>query len=287
MKDISKLHKVFSTLPPAVFNKRDLQSFFKAQREQGTLPQSATYKKVATLLEELEQFQKITLICPYYDKQEERYTWKTPSIFQIALSLKGNSYLSHGSAVYLHGMNDERPFRIYLNQEQSPKPAPQKESLTQERIDQAFANKQRESKLIYTYDQYEIMVVNGKNTNNLEVKEMTGEEGEQLKTTSIERTLIDIAVRPNYAGGPQKVIEAYQGARTRTSINVLIGTLKKLDYVYPYHQSIGFYMEKAGWDEKIYSRLLKFGTEFNFYLTYGMKEPLYNSRWNIFYPQGI
>lgn len=60
--------------------------------------------------------------------------------------------------------------------------------------------------------------------------------------TKLERTLIDIAVRPNYAGGVHHVLEAYAAAKSRVSVNVLLATLQKMEYVYPYHQVIGFYI---------------------------------------------
>lgn len=89
-----------------------------------------------------------------------------------------------------------------------------------------------------------------------------------LPVTGIERTLIDITVRPAYAGGVFQVFEAFKTAKDRVSVNVLIATLKKMKYVYPYHQAIGFYLEKAGYAEKLWSKLLAMGTDYNFYLAH-------------------
>ena len=36
------------------------------------------------------------------------------------------------------------------------------------------------------------------------------------------------------------------------AVDRLLVILKKYDYVYPYHQSIGFLMQKAGYPEKSY-----------------------------------
>ena len=83
-------------------------------------------------------------------------------------------------------------------------------------------------------------------TNNLGVIFFKDREGGSIPTTNIERTLIDIAVRPVYSGGVFEVLKAYKMAKDKVSINKLAAYLKKIGYVYPYHQVVGFYLEKSG-----------------------------------------
>jgi hypothetical protein len=44
------------------------------------------------------------------------------------------------------------------------------------------------------------------------------------------------------------VLQAYTAARDRISVQVLVATLKKLEYVYPYHQVIGYLLAIPGAD---------------------------------------
>jgi predicted transcriptional regulator of viral defense system len=106
-----------------------------------------------------------------------------------------------------------------------------------------------------------------------------------LYYTDLERTLIDITVRPAYAGGVQEVLKAYTNAAKKVSVNRISALLDKLDFIYPYHQAIGFYLEKSGaYKDNQIKLISKKDMKFDFYLTYDMKEMLYSEKWKLFYP---
>lgn len=133
------------------------------------------------------------------------------------------------------------------------------------------------------------VILNGKHSDRLEVGQVSApkDTGEPLDVTKLERTLIDLVVRPAYAGGVKQVLAAFQRAKERMSVETLITTLKRLEYVYPYHQAIGFYMERAGYEPAKLAQLKNLGLEHDFYLAHGLKELIYDATWRLHRPKAL
>ena len=284
--DIAKtgITKHFERSSARVCTAIDLASVLDANRDRWNLTQGTTVGAFIAFLLEKTKLRQVRLYSRRYPPIF-RYSWGEPSPYQLGLSVRRGAYLSHGTAVFLHSLSDKIPRAVYINREQSVKPRPH--SLTQEALNRSFSAKQRRSNYIFEYGDWRFILLSGKNTGRLGVQQMKGPEGEALECTGLERTLIDIVVRPAYAGGVYEVLDAFRAARTRMSTEKLKRLLKKLDYVYPYHQAIGFYMERAGYDQKLCSQLLEFGLTHDFYLANGLADADYSDRWRLFYPKGF
>jgi hypothetical protein len=276
--------KHFEESRTRVFGPQDLAAILSANRESWRLAQRTTTAEFIHYLTSRAKLRGHDLPSRYGTLR--RYSWGEASPHEMALSLRGGAYLSHATALVLHGLTDQVPATIYVNKEQSPKPR-SSSPLTQEAITRAFAREQRLSQFIYQFGTWSFVLLGGKHTGRLEVGEITGPGGERLEATKIERTLIDAAVRPAYAGGVYQVLEAFRAAKGRLSANVLVATLKKLEYVYPYHQAIGFYLERAGYPEKYLAPLRDLGLDFDFYLAYHLGPTTYDASWRLVHPEGL
>lgn len=284
--NLAEIETYFTELPQKVFNNPELLKEFTTNKDIWSLPMSVSFENFVKFLLANSQLKKNELHCENY-QNVFRYSWGEPSIFALSLSIKSRSFLTHGSAMFIHEMTDESLKTVYVNYEQSPKP--QFGNLSQDGIHRAFAKKQRQTNLVYTFEGKSIVVINGKNTGQIGLCIFADDNGfNPLTVTDVERTLIDITVRPAYAGSALQVLEAYQRAKDNISIAKVIKTLRTMNYIYPYHQAIGFFMEKAGYPKKFWSKLLEFGIEFDFYVAHLLPETKqYDSKWRVYYPEEL
>jgi len=172
-----------------------------------------------------------------------------------------------------------------------PAPSENGVTLTQAAIDEAFKRPVRISNNAVDFEGRRIMLLNSAFTDELGVIDhMTQLEvkgNATVRVTNLERTLIDAAVRPAYSGGVFEVAKAFELAKDTLSVNALGAMLSKLSFIYPYHQAIGFYLERAGYRASLLDLLRRFPMQFDFYLTHEMAATRYEQGWRLHVPKGF
>ena len=280
------IREYFDSLAKRIFLKKDIYQILAENHRSWGLRKTMS---VDTFIDGLTKIKlkEVKLTSPNYDNTYTRFIWgKNIRIYQLGLSLRPQSYLTHHTAMHILGLTDQTPTTIYVNTEQSIKYDREGE-LEQGRIATAFKRKPRVSKYIFTYKHWNICCLSGINTKKLGVEEIKVFTDGELPVTNIERTLIDITVRPIYSGGCHEVLKAYKRAKDKVSIDSMIAMLKKIKYIYPYHQAIGFYMQAAGFSDSSLKPLRKIRMEYDFYLDYDMKKTKYSKEWRIYYPKNL
>ena len=269
-----------------IYTFSDINKILSENKDYWRLTKNPSTKNFINDLITYTPMKKYELIFPSY--KHLRFTWGEVSYFRLASSINNKAYLSHYSAMYLHDLTEQIPKSIFVNVEQSNRGKNKNGELAQDRIDRVFSREQRTTNNIASVGEYNIYLINGKFTNNLGVIDFTYNKNETIQTTDIERTLIDITVRPVYSGGTFEVLKAFESAAGEFSVNKLTSYLSKIDYTYPYHQCIGFYLKKSGKYKQSQIKLLKkFDIMFDFYLTYGMEEMDYDPEWRVYFPKGL
>jgi predicted transcriptional regulator of viral defense system len=278
----------FRKISKRVLTPDNIEEILEEHRDSWRLAKSVTVGKFINFLVDKIKLQKFEIKFPStLIPNFHRYSLGEVSPLAIASSLKPEYNFSHYTAMSIHHLTEQVPKILYLTWEQ-PEKARVIKPLEQKKIDWAFAQRPRISENIAPFDDHKICILYGMYTGSLGVIEGEGLEGEKIRVTNVERTLIDITVRPFYAGGIFEVLKAFKLAKDRVSINKLAVMLKKIGYVYPYHQAIGFYLEKSGvYKESAINIFRKQDMEYDFYLTYQMKDKVYSKEWCLFYPKGL
>lgn len=264
-----------------VFKLRELKEIMSSMRQEWGLQKSVTLEILTNEI----GLQKTRLDFP--QRPETRYHNKDATVYEIAATVKPKNYFSHQTALFLNKLISEEPTDIFINAEQTPKPR-WDSTLEQKNIDRAFKSSPRVTTNIAEYEKHKLYLLSGKQTGNLGVVDKAISNGRIVPVTNIERTLIDVVVRPAYSGGLETVQKAFHNAKGKVSVRLMMNILSKLDHLYPYHQSIGFLLDQSGvFSDTEIEPLSEIPKEFDFHLAHKIQSPKYSKRWKIYYPSSI
>lgn len=278
-----QIENFLDSLPKHVFTSNQLVQIFEKKRVYWNLGYSYSFSKFMEFLLDKSFLKPINLSCCTL------YSWRMHNlddiIYEIALSLKPRSYISHYSAMFLQNLTEQIPKTIYVTYERLNSLSSKKNSLTQANIDAAFQKNERSSNNTYVLGKFKIQLISSPRNDKLGISFYTLTSGIQIPVTNIERTLIDATVRPSLSGGVPEIVKAYTEALTKIQIVKLKAYLSSMNYIYPYEQAVGFYLDYVGLPEKRLKRIQSIcKNEFDFYLDRKMINPLYSEKWRIYYP---
>lgn len=275
---------------PSVLKERDIAAAMSKERGRWRLAQSTTVDAFISFLTKSAKLRRYTFEFP--TRPETLYVWGEVPMMEMLLRLKPNSYYSHFTAMRLHGLTEQVPKVLYITHERSAasSAAAGGGTLTQTAIDEAFSRPARISNNAVDFADQRVLLLNGAFTDELGVIDhatQSATESAKVRVTNLERTLIDAAVRPAYSGGVFEVAKAFEQAKETVSVNGLGAMLVKLKFIYPYHQVIGFYLERAGYRSSLLDLMRRQPMEFDFYLTHEMAETRYEPTWRLHVPKGF
>jgi len=279
----------FASQPTKVFKLREISALLSAERIGWRLAQNTTVDVFIKFLTKSGRLKRLAFEFP--NRPEMLFVWGDVPMLETLKHLKPKSYFSHYTAMRLHGLTEQVPKTIYISHERSELSPTNASRLTQAAIDEAFSRPARTSNNAADFGDQRIVLLNSAYTGMEGVVSHPTGQGTQdfvhIPVTSIERTLIDAAVRPAYSGGVFEVAKAFEQAKATVSVNSLGAMLKKLDFGYPYHQAIGFYLERAGYRSSSLELIRRFPMKFDFYLTHEMTETRYDKAWRLYVPKGF
>jgi len=213
--------------------------------------------------------------------------------YKIAKALFLDSYFCNLTSIYYHSFTNQIPSSIYICHETiSAKPkSSYSNKINNTSIRSAFIKPHRCTNYIFKFNQYEIIIVDrlkGSSHGVLDIHTSGSILPKHSRITSVERALIDAVVSPHYNGGIVSVYGYFKRAHQKINLTKLVETYRKLKFIYPYSQSIGFFLEKAGMTKHASAFLEEFPPEYSFFIDHDAKSFWrYDEKWKLYYPPGL
>jgi predicted transcriptional regulator of viral defense system len=284
-KNLPQIKAEIEKLPERIYNLEEIQNLLEQLRTKHLVANMTAFHEFAEVLKRERLLKEILLSeTPYII----RYVKGEVNILALAVSISSNTHISHYTALVLHKLIQAKELDpIYLTREQSAKKiVNSRDDLDQEVVDKVFLREQRVSQITYEWKGYRIILLKGKNSDQLGTIPFRYLK-EKVLVTDIERSLIDCTVRPQYAGGIKNVIEAFSASKNKIVAEKLFHYLTELDFIYPYHQSIGFLLEYTNYPEETINLFKQLPRKINFYLDYALNRKVLNTTWNVYIPEEL
>jgi len=213
-------------------------------------------------------------------------------VYKLANSMLPDGYFCNLTAIYHHSLTNQVPNAVYWCHESL---APQKRKdaakLSDARIRTAFIKPHRHTSFVIKHNAHDILITAGTRGFDYGVEKLQRQHSPcpvGSRVTSLERALIDAVVSPHYNGGLTSLCEYFRAAQRKLDIERMVDIYQKLDFVYPYAQSLGFFLEHCGMQSHAKELRNAFPPRQRFYVDHGAKTTwAYNERWMIFYPKGL
>jgi len=279
---------------PRVLRAQAVSEIFNKNRAFWRLTQSMSLNAFLRFMTEKTQLREVAFHFP--NRGISGYTWGEVPVLETLLELVERSHYSHYTALRIHGLTEQVPKTFYLTRERvggQGNAVTQRTPYDQSAIDQAFAQPPRisQNEIELPEEQMRLMLLEGAHQQEEGVVSgdipWGGARPLRLRYSSLERTLIDIVVRPFYAGGVFEVAKAFENARGKLSVNAMAAMLRRLSLGYPYHQAIGYYLERAGYKPTLVNLFMRMPIERDFYLTHRMGRASYIPHWRLHVPEGF
>ena len=213
-------------------------------------------------------------------------------VYNLATSILPDGYFCHLTAIYHHSLTNQVPNAVYWCHEKLvPKKSRDAEKLSDGRIRSAFVKPHRHTSFVIQHNAHDILVVAGTRGFDHGVDKVQHQHSPcpvGSRVTCLERALIDAVVSPHYNGGLTSLCDYFRAAQQKLDTARMLDIYRKMKFVYPYAQSLGFFMEHCGMQSHAKELRRAYPPRQHFYVDHDAKTTwAYNERWMVFYPKGL
>jgi len=268
---------ILSLTKDRTFTTTQLTKFCKELREKGLVAQRFSHYNLVT---ELSVYLAKHITIEIDNDFQSIFSYdKAISVDRMLLGFKKNSFYSMSSALHKLGVSEFRREFIFISQELSKKNVVRVENLSQDAIDSAFRKDYRRTHKIGKYEEKHLVFLYPKNTDSFEV--ITRKDG--VRHSSINRAFVEMIVNVQYFKDSLHIIDTFKPLKSKLDPDTVFEVVKRFDFIYPYFQCVGFYLEQIGFNK---SELEKFKSkvgELKFYTDKKKDSYLYDEYWRMYY----
>lgn len=259
------------------YSSKELRVLMNKLKSDGYIAQSLNFNTFYNRLIENGLKQEIITI---NENNIVRYFFnKDLDIFKRSLALQKGSFLSMSTSLNYQGLSDFSDNFIYISKEQPNKNIYfENDSLTQEKIDSAFKKEYRRTKSFGKIEDKYVVLLSPKYSGNYEVIKYN-----DVMVSSINRALVEMIVNIQYFKSSMKIIETFKPIKNKIILEKVYNVLDHFNFIYPYYQCVGFYLEKIGFNkDELKSFTHKIST-YDFYTEKNLSSYSYDEFWKMYY----
>lgn len=212
-------------------------------------------------------------------------------LFAEAHSRVPSGHFCHYTAAAYHGLTNQVPNRVYIRKLDVGANRSRPDRLNDLQIRTQFLKPHRRSGETVELAASTIVFVAGKLNDDVGVVSIPAthsEFPEGSRITDLERCLIDAVVAPHYNGGVTTLPGLFEEAADQVNLKTLTEHYRELDFLYPYHQTIGFFLDHSGQKNAATRWRETFPPINRFFADKNAKSSWdYDSKWQVQYPRGL
>lgn len=182
------------------------------------------------------------------------------------------------TALNLQGLNDFRKEYIFVSKERTTRIEQESITLNQENIDNAFSKKPRRTNAYDKIDNHIVVLLEANNTDGFGLIEY-----DVYKVSSINRAFVEMITNIHYFQSSKNLIQVFKNIKNSLDIDKIYTIIDKFDFIYPYFQLAGFYLEKIGFSKTELAKFYDKRTELKFYTEKNKNHYEFDEYWNIYY----
>jgi len=214
------------------------------------------------------------------------------NLYELAAKMFPAGYFCNLSSIYFHSLTNQIPKTIYIcNETISGHLKTKAAGMNNSLLRRAFIKPHRHTSYVFAVNNCEIVVVDRKKKSDHGIVKIHAHNTllpNNSRITSVERALIDAVVSPQYNGGIVSVYTYFKKARQKMDVAKLMDIYRKLDFVYPYSQVLGFFLDNIGLQNQAADIFNVYPPQFKFFVDHNAKASWsYDEKWKLYYPNGL